>query len=77
MWGGKDMDSEHDTFGRPSWVSHIPGDPHLRIQSFRKDPIFLYNYFVTGEDGKPFPIQSKLEELSVLTSKSVNNSNLK
>ncbi len=47
---GKDTDSQHDTFGRPSWVSHLPAGPHLGLQSFQYDQIFSIQLFVTRED---------------------------
>jgi hypothetical protein len=33
--GGKDTDSQHDTFSGPSWVSHLPAGPHCGLQGFR------------------------------------------
>jgi hypothetical protein len=50
--GREDMDGQHDTFGGSGWVSHLPAGPHHRLQSLRQNWIFLYNYFVTGEDDK-------------------------
>jgi hypothetical protein len=44
------MDGQHDTFGEPSWVSHIPTGHHNGLQSFQEDWVFSYDYFVTGED---------------------------
>ncbi len=54
--GGEDTDFQHDTLSGPAG-SHLPAGPHRGLQSFRKDRIFLYNYFVTEEDDKAiFPI---------------------
>jgi hypothetical protein len=55
MWGGGgDLEDQHDTYGRPSWVSHLLARPHCGLQVFRKDQIFSYNDFVTGKKIKPF-----------------------
>ncbi len=35
MWGGKDMNGQHDTFGSPSLVSHLPPWPSNKKQSFQ------------------------------------------
>jgi hypothetical protein len=32
---GWDMDHQHDTFGGPSWVSHLLAGPHPGLQSFQ------------------------------------------
>jgi hypothetical protein len=51
MWGGReDTNGQHNTFGRLSWVSHIPAGP--QFIEFPISQIFLYDYFVTGEDDK-------------------------
>ncbi len=28
LGGGKSTNGQHDTFGGPSWVSHLPAKPH-------------------------------------------------
>jgi hypothetical protein len=33
--GGEDLDSQYDTFSRPSWVSHFPAGPHYSLQGFQ------------------------------------------
>ncbi len=49
---GKDTDSQHDTFGRHSWDSHLSAKHYSGLQSFQLDRVFWYNYFVTWEDEK-------------------------
>jgi hypothetical protein len=46
------MDSQQDMSSGLSQVSHLPAGSQYSLQGFRLELIFLYNYFVTGEDDK-------------------------
>jgi hypothetical protein len=35
--GGEDMDSRHDIFSGPNWVSHLPAGPQWGLQGFQED----------------------------------------
>jgi hypothetical protein len=52
MWGGGDTDGQHDTSGRPSWVSHFPANLTTGYKGLDKTRYFSQNYFMTGKDDK-------------------------
>jgi hypothetical protein len=39
--GAEDTNGQHNTFGRPSWVSHLPAIPHHGLQIIIRTAVFI------------------------------------
>ncbi len=50
---GEDKDGQHDTFGRPSWVSHLPAGPTKGYKVSIKAGYFYIIILWLGKMKKP------------------------